>query len=93
MNDDELVRFLRIPLYNLLYIDDIGSFDGYNVNEILKIKNSYTNNEISNIVSALKWGVSNPEYDFSSLLPGLKHQNKLIYRYICIVASQFEQIL
>ena len=83
-------KYLRIPLYKLYYIDDINQFNGLSVSELNQLEHDYTEQELEDITNALIWAKENPEFDFSSLLPGLRHSNNDIKEYINII---FEQII
>lgn len=89
--ENEIVKFLRIPLYKLYYIDTLDDYSGLTDSEIQVFCSEYSESVANNILRALEWGVNNPNYNFSSLLPNLKFSNKDIYRYICILDKQFQE--
>jgi hypothetical protein len=82
---------LRIPLYKLFYIDDIEEFEGLSDPELIQLNSAYALDEIEEIRNALKWGTNNPNYDFKSILPGIKFNNQSIYKYICIISEQLNK--
>ena len=81
-------KALWIPLYKLLYIDDLETFNGLSEEELDSFKSEYNKEEINEIIGALKWGVKNPSYDFRSLTPGVQYKNTAIYTYIKLLLSQ-----
>jgi hypothetical protein len=85
------VRFLRIPLYKLIYIENIDGFSGLKDSEIKQFYIDYTSDEVENIMNALAWGVENHDFDFRSLLPDLRHSNDTIYRYIVKLQKQIQK--
>ncbi|MFZ6643248.1 hypothetical protein ACO0LL_26240 [Undibacterium sp. TC4M20W] len=77
------INFLRIPIYNLYYIDDVADFAGLSVEDSRSLQEVYDEEELKGIFEALAWAIKNPEYDFLSLLPNLRHSNEDIYLYLC----------
>ena len=89
MKTEEIIKSLRIPLYGLIY-DNIENFDGYKEDELINIYKHYSDQVLNDIISALKWSIENPEFDFRSVLSGIKPSNKDIYNYICILYKQLQ---
>ena len=87
MKTEEIIKSLRIPLYRLIY-DDLENFNGLEENELKNGYRHYSHQVLNDIINALKWGVENPEFDFRSLLPGIRPSNKDIHNYICILYKQ-----
>lgn len=56
------------------------------------LKNVYSASELESIVNSVKWAVENEHYDFSSLLPDLKHANKEIYQYLCVLQKSLTKL-
>ncbi|MCP3922106.1 MAG: hypothetical protein GY714_05915 [Desulfobacterales bacterium] len=81
-------RFLRIPLYKLIYIEDLKSFNGLSNSELLEFEREYSSEERKKIIESLRWGANNNGFDFTSLLEGLSYSNESIYDYICILYNQ-----
>jgi len=77
------INFLRIPIYNLYYIDDVADFAGLSVEALQSLREVYDEEELKGIFGALAWAIKNPKYNFRSLLPNLRHSNKDIYLYLC----------
>ena len=92
MKTEELIKRLRIPLYKLYYVENIENFVCLKEDEIDGFRRDYTQQEIKDIINALKWAVENPEYDFQSLLPNLPQRNELIYKYLCRLHDQLSSI-
>lgn len=88
MQDEEIIKWLRIPLYKLYYIEDLSQFEGLNEQELMQWKDQYNVEEQRSIVKALGWAVNNPHYDYRSLLPNLRQSNSSIHQYIYKVYSQ-----
>ena len=84
-------RFLRIPLYKLIYVENIQDFSGLKESEIKQFYIDYTSEEVENIMNALEWGIENQDFDFRSLLPDLRHSNESIYRYIVKIQKQIQE--
>jgi hypothetical protein len=76
-------NFLRIPLHKLYYIDNVSDFSGFTKKDIESLKNEYDESELIGIVESVRWATQNQNYDFSSLLPNLKHSNDEIFLYLC----------
>jgi len=83
------INYLKIPIANLYDIDDLNDFKGFKKSGLEYFIGGYKKSEIDGIIEALKWAVENPDYDFSSMLPHIKHSNKDIYKYLC----EFEEVL
>jgi len=77
------INYLKIPIANLYDLDDLNDFKGFKKSGLEYFIGGYEKSEIDGIIEALKWAVENPNYDFLSLLPGLKHTNEEIYEYLC----------
>jgi len=92
MKTEELMKRLRIPLYKLYYVDNIENFVGLNKDELDGFRKDYSQQEIKDIINALKWAVENPGFDFQSLLPNLPQKNELIYKYLCRLYDQLSSI-
>lgn len=92
MEKKESIKWLRIPLYRLIYEKDLEYFNGLNNDELKNNYSHFSNEELKNILEAIKWGVENPEFDFSSLLPYLNQSNKDIYNYLCIMYKQISSL-
>ncbi len=76
-------NFLRIPLHKLYYIDNVSDFSGFTKKDIESLKSEYDESELMGIVESVRWATQNQNYDFSSLLPNLKHSNDEIFQYLC----------
>jgi len=76
-------NFLRIPLHKLYYIDNVSDFSGFTKKDIESLKSEYDESELIGIVESVRWATQNQNYDFSSLLPNLKHSNDEIFQYLC----------
>jgi len=77
------IYYLRIPIGYLHDIDDLSNFPGFKKSGLEYFISGYETLEINEIIEALKWAKENPSYDFSSMLPDIKHSNKDIYKYLC----------
>lgn len=78
----EETKWLKIPLYKLYYLDDASNFLGLNNADLELLRTQYSEEEIEHILASLAWAGKNPEYDFASLLPNLRHKNPDIYMYL-----------
>ncbi len=78
----ENINFLKIPLYGLCYVENIDDFNGLKKDELKSLTKEYDESEIIGIVESVDWAIKNPNYDFSSLLPNLQHDNDKIYKYL-----------
>jgi len=77
------INFLKTPIYKLNYIDNVSDFSGLTMQNLESLKSEYDELELKGIIESVNWAVKNPDYDFLSLLPGLKHTNEEIYEYLC----------
>ncbi|MFN7372103.1 MAG: hypothetical protein ACK5ZY_07415 [Cyclobacteriaceae bacterium] len=81
----ELPKHIRIPLYKMYYITNVKEEKFIDANFIKSFKKDYTLVQQNEILSSLKWALENPNYDFKSLLPGLKHTNDdILYYFKCV---------
>ncbi|MEX0731841.1 MAG: hypothetical protein WED00_18805 [Aquisalimonadaceae bacterium] len=92
MKDDQL-NYLRIPLYKLNFIKNVDEFEGLKDWELSLLPNEYEPEEITSIFSALEWAKENPDFDFLSLSPELKHSSDEIYVYLCKVHASMASIM
>ncbi len=76
------INYLRIPIGYLYDIDDLNNFPGFKKSGLEHFLSGYEKSEINGIIEALEWAAENPNYDFTSMLPGIKHSNKDIYEYM-----------
>ena len=87
MDQTRLERTLRIPLYRLYYVDDVLEGE----RELESMENLVDENrqhEVQDVIEALEWASEHSEYDFASLLPGLRHSNRDIYSYLMSVLKR-----
>lgn len=91
-NESDNIKFLRIPLYSLLYAKDINDSKLYDaVLYSLTKKNNYTKEELDSIKKAIKWAIDNRDYDFKSIMPDIEHlSNEEIYSYLNKVFTGIE---
>lgn len=80
------LTYIRIPLYDLYYIDNMGDIKNSNFLNIDYYKH-YDLEIIKGIFQQLEWSVKNPNYDFSLLLPDLPFNNKDIYEFLVNIHS------
>ena len=76
-------NFLKIPLNKLYFIDDVETFSGLSIQDLDSLRTEYDESELNEIIESIKWARQNPDFDFLSLLPKLKHSNEDIYKYLC----------
>jgi len=76
-------NFLKIPLNKLYFIDDVETFSGLSIQDLDSLRTEYDESELNEIIESIKWARQNPDFDFLSLLPNLKHSNEDIYKYLC----------
>lgn len=86
----EEINWLKIPLYKLYYLNNINDFSGLSDEDLKLLSKEYTDEEIQHMSAALAWASKNPDYDFSSLLPNLRHKNSDIHVYLCKVYESFK---
>lgn len=87
--DDQPTAFLRIPLYKLLYLKEIPD-EPLTPDELKEWTVGYEPDEVQQIIAAIRWGCSHPEYDFSPLLPGSRFSNQDAHRYLVNLLRQIE---
>ena len=89
-NDSDNIKFLRIPLYYLIFEKDIKNKKLYDSGFNRSVKNnSYSQVELYSINQALKWAVENKDYDFKSIMPDINHlTNEDIYYYLNKILSK-----
>jgi len=85
------MKWLRIPVYKLYYLDFVEGFEGLDETELSKFDTAYSLEERRNIIEALRWAAKNPTYDFNELLPGLEWPNEGIYKYFLVLLEQFTE--
>jgi hypothetical protein len=83
-------NFLRIPLTLILRVDDIEGFEGLNELQLKALQLDYSADEIANIVAALRFAEANPQFDFASLLPGVRRSNAQIYGFLVKILRSIE---
>ena len=83
---------LALPLYGLYYIDDVHAAEILDEKSLAQMLKEYDDSEIQAIKDALKWGTEHREYDFSFVLPNLKHSNDDIYCYIVKALERMKSI-
>lgn len=86
----EDVNWLKIPLYKLYYLNNVNEFIALSEEDLNRLRKEYTDEEIQRLSAALAWASKNPDYDFSSLLPNLRHKNHDIHAYLCKVYESFK---
>jgi len=86
---EQQASVLRIPLYKLLYLEEIAEEPLTN-GELEKLSKDYTPEEIQQIVESLRWASKHPDYPFSSLVSGIKFSDREAYRFL---ANLLRQIL
>ncbi len=86
------INFLRIPLYKLNYIDNVNDFSGLTVQDLESLKSEYDKSELKSIVESVNWATKNPDYDFLSLLPDLRHTKEEIYNYLCRLENSLNSL-
>jgi len=84
------INFLRIPLFDMLHIDNVNEFKGLNKEDIESFKSGYEESEFEGIVESIRWAKQNPDYDFLALMPKLKKSNEDIYIYLCKLESSLK---
>jgi hypothetical protein len=78
--------YIRIPIYELYYIEQTTDFKGSRFLNVNYYKN-YESETIVGIFQQLEWAVENPTYDFASLLPNLTFNNEEIYEFLLNIHS------
>lgn len=85
------VLALRIILYKLYYLRDVYAEEALGEDFIALVQRDYSSAEIARMAKALEWADTHPDYDFSSLLPGLPQSNDEIRHYLRTVHDRFRQ--
>jgi hypothetical protein len=80
---------LRFVLYKLFYLDDVDDARAFGDDFAELVRRDYTAEQIHDVFAALEWALAHPDYDFGSLLPGLRHSNPEILRYLHHVHRRF----
>ena len=70
-------------MHKLYYIDRVDEFIRLTDDEINGLRLVYSESELQNISSSVRWAIENGYYDFSSLLPNIRHSNEDVYKYLC----------
>ncbi len=86
------LNFLRIPMSLLYDLDDVEGFIGLSNNQVERLTQEYTAEELSGIRQALAYASQHPEHDFKSMLPDVPQSNREIAEvlkriYLSIPAS------
>lgn len=66
-------------LYN---IRDIEKFPGLGRENVNRLPDEYSHEELFGIVAAISFANDNPEFDFKSLLPDIAYSNGQIYAFL-----------
>src|SRR5438445_2716788 len=72
---------LQIPLYKLLYLDKICA-EPLTPKEINQMQRDYSGEKVRQIIEGLEWAAQNPQYPYSSLLPGIPYSDKECHQYL-----------
>lgn len=91
MAEPTAARPLRFVLYKLFYLDDVDDEQAFGDDFAELLRRDYTAEQIHGFVAALDWALAHPDYDFSSLLPGLRQTNAEILRYLRRVHRRFAE--
>ncbi len=75
------LNYIKIPLYKLNYASNIDEIE-LNKNFLNQFCSEYEPEKRKNIFEQLDWAVSNPEYDFNSLVTSDTFTDQEIYTYI-----------
>lgn len=88
MNNE--LKFLRIPLTMIEYIDDVEGFQGLNERQLEAVPRDYEPHEVAGIVAGLRFAEAHPEYDFASLITGLNRTNAQIHPFLMKILRSLE---
>jgi hypothetical protein len=78
----ENAKILRIPLYNLYYLESITDDNLFGPNFVEHFRKKHEREKRFRIFNALIWAKENPSYDFKDLLPDLRFNNEEILIYL-----------
>ena len=81
---------LMVPLYKLLYIDDVAAFEGLDEGEVETIAETYAPSELADMAAAIRGACANPQADLTGIHLGLEHDNAAIHTYLTRVQPAFE---
>ena len=87
---DTAVKWLRIPLTLIEHVDDVKGFQGLDEQRLQAVQRDYTPDEITGIVSGLRFAEAHPQYDFASLIIGLNRTNAEIYPFLMKILRSLE---
>jgi hypothetical protein len=82
------ITILQIPLYKLYYVEDCTQPVVIEPQIGQLIRKDYDQPTIDNIIDSLVWATRNPDYDYRSLLPNIRHSNEQILQYFQNLLSQ-----
>jgi hypothetical protein len=83
MSKDMHISALQIPLYGLQFAKNIRVPGSVWPELLASLRKDYDEQMRSRIIESLRWAVQNPDYPFSSLLPGLEvHSNEDIHGFL-----------
>ena len=83
MSDPVFPLGLRLALYPLYYIRNIGGFAGLTEDMMRTLPKDTTP-----IIEGLKWAAEHPDFDFTSVLPNLGYSNQDICGYVTVFLRQ-----
>ena len=68
-------------------IGPIDAFHGFTIFLWSALNIEYTADELTEIISALRFAADNPGYDFASLMPDIQYSNADTHKFLCKVLA------
>ena len=88
-------NILRIPLAGLQFAPDIRQKitqdEALFRQHCLRLYSGYEPEEITNLLTQLRWALQHPEYNFQGILKGVKTSNEDIFFYFTFLVPVLEQ--
>lgn len=87
---DKIDSALMIPLYILVYIEDVTTFEGLPERAIEGWKEMYSEEQLQSIYRTILWGIAHPEHNFQAIMPySVRHSNEDIHLFLCKLGKSF----
>jgi hypothetical protein len=92
-SDSDISAFLRFPLYALTTATEDSIAGGLTEDQRDYWRTHHEIEQLRDILEALKWAEKHPLFPFYNLLPNLNFSQGSLYKYLCQIKGDFEEIV
>jgi len=92
-SNSEVAAFLRYPLYALTTATEDSIAGGLTEGQRDYWRTQHELTQLRSILEALEWAQKNPHFPFFTLLPNLEFSQGQLYKYLCQIKGDFEEIV